>query len=65
MPNSIDFYKGIFVHVIPFRIIVPCSDLDNILYSALQTPFSNFSIKFTRNIESATDELIIERHASV
>ena len=24
MPNSIDFYKGIFLHVIPVRIIVPC-----------------------------------------
>ena len=23
MPNSIDFYKGIFLHVIPVRIIVP------------------------------------------
>ena len=23
MPNSIDFYKGIFLHVIPARIIVP------------------------------------------
>ena len=25
MMNSIDFYKGIFLHVIPVRIIVPCS----------------------------------------
>ena len=25
MPNSIDFYKGIFLHVIPVRIIVPWS----------------------------------------
>ena len=24
MPNLIDFYKGIFLHVIPVRIIVPC-----------------------------------------
>ena len=24
MPNSIDFYKGIFLHFIPVRIIVPC-----------------------------------------
>ena len=24
MPSSIDFYKGIFLHVIPVRIIVPC-----------------------------------------
>ena len=23
MPNSIDFYKGVFLHVIPVRIIVP------------------------------------------
>ena len=23
MPNSIDFYKGIFLHVVPARIIVP------------------------------------------
>ena len=23
MPNSTDFYKGIFLHVIPVRIIVP------------------------------------------
>ena len=23
MPSSIDFYKGIFLHVIPVRIIVP------------------------------------------
>ena len=23
MPNSTDFYKGIFLHVIPFRIIIP------------------------------------------
>ena len=26
MPNSIDFYKRIFLHVVPSRIIVPCSD---------------------------------------
>ena len=25
MPNSIDFYKAIFLHVFPVRIIVPCS----------------------------------------
>ena len=25
MPNSIDFYKGIFLHVFPVRIIVPWS----------------------------------------
>ena len=24
IPNSIDFYKRIFLHVIPVRIIVPC-----------------------------------------
>ena len=24
MPNSIDFYKGIFLHVIPVRVKVPC-----------------------------------------
>ena len=24
MPNSIDLHKGIFLHVIPIRIIVPC-----------------------------------------
>ena len=23
MPNSMDFYKGVFLHVIPVRIIVP------------------------------------------
>ena len=23
IPNSIDFYKGIFLHVVPVRIIVP------------------------------------------
>ena len=27
MPNSIEFYKGIFLHVILVRIIVPCSHL--------------------------------------
>ena len=26
MPNSIDFYKGIFLHIVPLRIIVPCKD---------------------------------------
>ena len=25
MPNSLDFYKGIFLHVIPVRITVACS----------------------------------------
>ena len=25
MPNSLDFYKGIFLHVIPARITVACS----------------------------------------
>ena len=31
MPNSIDFYKGIFLHVIPVRIIVPCfNNTDNV-----------------------------------
>ena len=25
IPNATDFYKGIFLHVIPVRIIVPCS----------------------------------------
>ena len=31
MPNSTEFYKGIFLHVIPIRIIVSRSDisLDN------------------------------------
>ena len=24
MPNSINFYEGIFLHVIPVRITVPC-----------------------------------------
>ena len=24
MPKSIDFCKGIFLHIIPVRIIVPC-----------------------------------------
>ena len=27
MPNSIDFYRGIFLHVISVCIIVPCSDI--------------------------------------
>ena len=26
MPNSIDFYKGIFLHFILVRVIVPCMD---------------------------------------
>ena len=26
MPNSIDFYKGIFLRVIPVYIIFPCLD---------------------------------------
>ena len=25
MPNLIDFYKGIYLHVVPVHIIVPCS----------------------------------------
>ena len=28
MPNSIDFYKGIFLHIIPVQIIVPCPEQD-------------------------------------
>ena len=24
MPNLMDFYKGVFLYVIPVRIIVPC-----------------------------------------
>ena len=24
IPNSINFYKGVFLYVIPVRIIVPC-----------------------------------------
>ena len=28
MPNSIDFYRGIFLHVIPVRIIVPWTNLN-------------------------------------
>ena len=28
MPNSIDFYKGVFLHVILIRIIVPCLTLE-------------------------------------
>ena len=27
MPNSIDFYKGIFLHIISVRIILPWSEL--------------------------------------
>ena len=27
MLNSIEFYKGILLHVIPVHIIVPCSDI--------------------------------------
>ena len=30
MPNSIDFYNGIILHVIPVRIIVPCYMWKNI-----------------------------------
>ena len=30
MRNSIDFYKGIFLHVIPVRIIVPCLETSKV-----------------------------------
>ena len=30
-PNSIDFHKGIFLHVIPARIIAPCFHLSPLL----------------------------------
>ena len=32
MPNSIDFYKGIFLHVTPVRIIVPCAHIPSITF---------------------------------
>ena len=35
MPTSIDFCKGIFLHVIPVRIIVPCSLLGTLGASLL------------------------------
>ena len=33
MPNSVEFYKGIFLHVIPVRIIVPWCYVFSFLYS--------------------------------
>ena len=47
--NSIDFYKGIFLHVIPARIIVPCTKLP-LWWSPIKThfrrSFSNISLSF-------------------
>ena len=44
MPNSIDFYKGIFLHVIPVRIIVPLfnkSKVDNFSFIKVKTSYYN------------------------
>ena len=38
MPNSTDFYKGIFLHVIPFRITVPWTSKQRWLSLALYKP---------------------------
>ena len=40
MPNSIDFYKGIFLHVIPVCIIVPWSDTHLELLRMLEAQIS-------------------------
>ena len=36
MPNSIDFYKGVFLHAIPVRIIVPCQNTCNVAEKAAE-----------------------------
>ena len=47
MPNSITFYKGIFLHVIPVRIIVPWFVLPIIFHDNLRvTPVSFFVADF-------------------
>ena len=40
-PNSIDFYKGIFLHVIPVRIIVPWFNIILLRHSSVC--FSNLN----------------------
>ena len=42
MPNSIVFYKGIFLHVIPVCIIVPSLEII-ILYNSFESSFSRLS----------------------
>ena len=48
MPSSIDFYKRIFLHVIPARIVVPCSN----------QPFLNF---FGDSKNNPADMLILPK----
>ena len=47
MPNSIDFYKEIFLHVIPIRVIVPRSDVHPSLHPNChhQTVFAKFNLR--------------------
>ena len=39
MPNSINFYTGIFLHVIPVRITVPCLQPAQVFFLELLYPF--------------------------
>ena len=56
MPNSIDFYKGIFLHVIPVRIIVPWSTLislhPNEYSDSQELHYYPFAVKLDRCVGS-------------
>ena len=45
IPNSVNFYKGIFLHVIPVHIIVPCLHVSRSSYIIIQSTFTSFVSK--------------------
>ena len=63
MPNSVEFYKEIFLHVIPVRIIVPCLEarLMIILFPTFGKIILNvFIIKLVGALEAVTNALRIK-----
>ena len=56
MPNSIDFYKGIFLHVIPIRIPIPCfyqiikNESPSYLYHLIPKPLTSYSSRNSENL---------------
>ena len=59
MPNSIDFYKRIFLHVIPVRFIVPC--LKRMLYRDYKGFDEN---SFSNDVKSKSDAIKILDYSS-
>ena len=64
MPNSMNFYKMIFLHVVPVRTIVPCKNGDSGTGAYYLFTIFNFlmGIRFLVNITSLNGNEITKSH---